>query len=515
MISAVISITVQATEQKNIFRRGTQAELRSLDPQFVVGNSAGAMMYDLFEGLVSVNANGELEPGAAKSWVISDDGLTYTFKLREGLRWSDGAPLGAQDFVYSLRRIVNPENALRGAGTIFPILNARAINRGDKLTTELGVRALDALTLEITLGSPAPFFIDMLAGYPASAIPRHAIEEHGTQWSMPGNMVTSGAYVLVEWLSNTHYKLVKNPYYREAEKVQIDAVYYYPIPDKDTAVKRYRANELDVTLNVPLTRLEWFRKNMPEETKTSTSSGLKYLIINTKRPPLDDVRVRQALSISMNRKVIAEKILRDGSPPITNLVPAEMPNYGPNPASFAEQPYDQRAEEAKHLLADAGFSASHPLRFNFEVLPGEKPRRVAVALQAMWRSIGAEAKLVNIGSQGYRKLLRTGDFSVAWYTYFAPYSDATAFLLLLRSESLQNYSGYNNPEFDRLLSAANDITDVHSRATYLRQAEQLALADYPLIPLYTPARVYLVSKRVQGWMNHNQPHLARHLSIIN
>ncbi len=512
VLCAVVTLA-QAADEKMVLRRGTQAELRSLDPQVVIGNSAGAMMYDLFEGLVTVDPDGKLVPGAAESWTISTNGLIYTFTLREGLRWSDGSPLGAQDFVYSLRRIVNPKNALRGAGVIFPILNANAINRGDKPPSELGVRALDALTLEITLESPAPFFIDMLAAYPTAAVPRQTIEEHGAQWTMPGNMVTSGTYVLVEWLSNTHYKLVKNPYYREAGKARIDEVYYYPIPDKDTAVQRYRAHELDVTLNVPLSRLEWFMKNMPDETKSSTSLGLKYLIVNTKRPPLDDVRVRKALSISINREVIAEKILRDGSPPLTSLVPAAMPGYGPNPASFADQPYAQRTEEAKRLLAAAGFSAGHPLQFDLEVLPGENVRRVAVALQAMWRGIGADVKLVNIGSQGYRKMLRTGDFSVSWYTYFAPFSDATAFLLLLQSESLGNYSGYNNPEFDRMLSAANDITDPESRAEHLRQAEQLALADFPVIPLFTPARVYLVSKRVHGWIEHNEPHLARHLSI--
>lgn len=514
LVVVTASGIVQAGD-KTVLRRGTQAELRSLDPQVVIGNTAGAMMYDLFEGLVTVGADGQPLPGAAESWTMTDDGRTYVFRIREGLHWSDGVPLDARDFVYSLRRIVDPKNALRGAGAIFPIRNATAITRGEKPITDLGVRAVDPLTLEITLDNPAPFFIDMLASFAASPVPRHVIEKHGAQWSMPGKMVTSGAYVLDEWLSNTHYKLVRNPHFRDAENVQIDEVYYYPLLDKDTAVQRFRAGELDITLNIPPNRLDWFKKNMPDEIRDYPALGVRYLIVNTERPPLDDGRVRRALSISINREVIAEKILRDGSLPVTNIVPAAMPGYGPNPAPFAEQPYEQRVAEAKRLVAEAGFGARRPLRFSLEILPGEAPRRVAVALQAMWRALGAEVSIVNIGTKGHQKALSTGDFGLAWYTYFVPFSDATAFLLLLESESNRNYSNYRNTEFDTMLSAANDIVDPAERTAFLRQAEQLALADFPVFPLFTPMRVYLVSQRVRGWVNHTEPHLARHLSVID
>ncbi len=510
----IVAGVVQAGD-KTALRRGTQAELRSLDPQVVIGNSAGAMMYDLFEGLVTVSADGQLLPGAAESWTVTDGGRTYVFRIREGLRWSDGATLDARDFVYSLQRIVDPKNALRGAGAIFPIRNATAITRGEKPATELGVRAIDPLTLEISLDNPAPFFIDMLASFAACPVPRHAIERYGAQWSMPGNMVTSGAYVLEEWISNTHYKLVKNPWFRDVDNVRIDEVYYYPLLDKETAVQRFRAGELDITLDVPPNRLDWFKKNMPTETKNYPALGVRYLVVNTERPPLDDVRIRRALSISINREVIAEKILRDGSLPVTNIVPAALPEYGPNPAPFAEQPYEQRLAEANRLVAEAGFGAERPLRFTMEILPGEGPRRVAVALQAMWRALGAEVTIVNIGTKGHQKALATGDFGLSWYTYFVPFSDATAFLLLLESDSNRNYSKYHNTEFDAMLTAANDIADPAERIAFLRRAEQLALADFPLIPLFTPMRVYLINQRVHGWINHTEPHLARHLSVVD
>ncbi len=504
---------VGAAVDPTVLRRGTASELRSLDPQAAIGNSAGALMYDLFEGLVTVDGQGQLIPGAAGSWAISDDGLTYTFFIRQGLRWSDGVPLTAEDFVYTLRRIVKPDNALRGAGTISPIRNALAINRGKTPPSELGVKALDATTLVITLEHPAPYFIDMLAAFPAAAVPRHVIEKHGFEWTMPGNMVGSGAYVLDEWISSTHYKLVRNPHFRDAGQVQIDEVYYYPIPDKETAVMRFRVGELDVTLNVPPNRLKWLQQNLPDKLRISSKLGIRYLIVNTTRPSLNDVRVRKALSLSVNREIIASQILKDGSEPAYNLVPSAMPGYGPNPAPFKDTPYEQRLAEARQLLAEAGFDAGNPLRFTVHFRPVEDARRVVVALQAMWRGIGADVELVNIGSQGKAKILAAGEFDMALFTYYVPFSDAMAFLRLLEAGSFRNYSRYDNPEFDQMLATADKYRDPSERAAYLKRAEQLAISEHPVIPLFVPARIYLVSDRVRGWEDHTEPHLARHLSV--
>lgn len=514
-LAASIPNAAIAADAGSILRRSTANELRSLDPQAVIGNSGGALMYELFEGLVTVDQSGKPVPGVAESWTRSDDGLTYEFKLRKGLRWSDGAPLTAEDFVYSWQRVVDPKNALRGAGTLFPVKNAVAITRGQKSAEALGVKAKDALTLEVTLQDPAPYFIDILAGFPAAPVPRHVIQKHGASWTKPGNFVGNGAYILDKWVPNTYYRLVRNPEFREAKQVRIDEVFYYPIPDRSTGEKRFRAGELDVVLNVSPNRLAWLQEHMPDELRRTSSLGIRYLIINTKRAPFTDVRVRKALSIALDREIIAARILKDGSEAAYGIVPGTMPAYGKNTPLFQSQPYAQRLEEAKKLLAAAGFSTRKPLRFTLDYQNVEDGRRVAVALQSMWRSIGADVQLTTTGFESKDSSMRSGDFDVSWFTFYAPYSDATAFLYLLEANNSRNYSQYSNPEFDEMLRTANRMQDPVARGAYLKQAEQLALSAYPVIPLFVPGRTYLVSKRVEGWENHMDTHLARHLSLRN
>ena len=512
-LGAWLANPASAADNKSTLRRGTANELRSLDPQAVIGNSGGALMYELFEGLVTEDRNGKLVPGASASWSRSDDGLTYTFKLRQGLRWSDGVPITAEDFVYSWRRVVDPKNALRGAGTLFPVKNAVAITRGQKAPESLGVKARDALTLEVILEDPAPYFTDILAGFPTAPVPRHVVEKYGSSWTKPGNIVGNGAYVLDKWVPNTYYKLAKNPNFRDASQVSIDEVFYYPIPDRNTGEKRFRAGELDVVLNIPPNRLAWLRKNMPDELHSTSALGIRYLIINTKRAPFTDIRVRKALSIAIDREIIAARILKDGSEAAYNLVPPAMPRYGRNPAPFGSQPYPQRLDEAKKLLAAAGFSGSKPLRFTLDYQNLEDGRRVAVALQSMWRSIGADVQLTTTGFENKDTSMRNGDFDVSWFTFYAPYSDATAFLYLLEANNARNYSKYSNPEFDEMLRTANRMHDPVERAAFLKKAEQLALSAYPVIPLFVPSRTYLVSKRVQGWDDQMDSHMARYLSL--
>jgi oligopeptide transport system substrate-binding protein len=513
LLGAWLTNPAAAADNKSSLRRGTANELRSLDPQAVIGGSGGALLYELFEGLVTEDQSGKLVPGVSESWSRSEDGLTYTFKLRKGLRWSDGVPITAEDFVYSWRRVVNPENALRGAGTLFPVKNAVAITRGEKAPDSLGVKARDALTLEVSLEDPAPYFTDILAGFPTAPVPRHVVEKYGSSWTKPGNIVGNGAYSLDKWVPNTYYRLAKNPYFRDANQVSIDEVFYYPIPDRSTGEKRFRAGELDVVLNIPPNRLAWLKKNMPDELHTTSALGIRYLIINTKRQPFTDVRVRKALSIAIDREIIATSILKDGSEAAYNLVPPAMPRYGRNPAPSANQPYTQRLAEARKLLAAAGFSSSKPLRFTLDYQNLEDGRRVAVALQAMWRSIGADVQLTTTGFENKDTSLRNGDFDVSWFTFYAPYADATAFLYLLEANNARNYSKYSSHDFDEMLRAANRMHDPVERAAYLKKAEQLALSAHPIIPLFVPSRTYLVAKRVQGWDDQMDTHMARYLSL--
>lgn len=502
-----------AATAKSVLHRGTANEPPTLDPQAAIGNTAGALMYELFEGLMTVDRHGKLVPGVAESYTRSADGLTYTFKLHGNLKWSDGTPLTSADFIYSWKRILDPKNALRGAGTLFPVKNATAITRGQKAVDTLGVTAVDPLTLKVQLEAPTPYFTDILAGFPTAPVPRHAIEKYGSEWTKPGKIVGNGAYMLVERVANTYYRLVRNVNYREAAQTKIDEVYYHPVADRDTAELRFRAGELDIILDTSPNRLAWLRENLPDALHMTSSLGIRYLVVNTAKPPLDDVRVRKALSLSIDREGLASKILRDGSDPSWQMVPPAMPGYGLNLPAFKDQPQAQRLAEARRLVAAAGYGSGKPLKFTLEYLNVEEARRIAVALQAMWRPLGAQVELSSAGYQGNVRNLRTGNYNIAWFTYYAPYSDATAFLHLLETGDARNYSGYANPKFDQMLDQSDTMAPGAPRLNALRQAEQLALADFPVIPLFIPARVYLVGKRVQGWEDHLEIHPARFLSI--
>ena len=309
-LAALLLVPLTAPEA-SVLRRGTNDELPTFDPQYVVGNSAGAIMYDLFEGLVSRAPDASLVPAVAESWSVSEDGTVYTFRLRDSAKWSDGRAITAADFVYSFKRMLDPNSGTRGASALFPVLNATAISMGAEPLESLGVKALDPRTLEITLEGPAPYFISLLASYSNAPVPAHVIEEHGRKWTQPGTMVSSGAYMLEEVVTNTYYKLVRNPHYHAADKVEIREVMYYPVPSPATSLKRYLAGELDVILNIPFNQYEILRRTRPEEFQLARGIGLGYLSVNNTLPPFDDVRVRKALSLAIDRDVIVDRLPQD------------------------------------------------------------------------------------------------------------------------------------------------------------------------------------------------------------
>lgn len=497
----------------SVLRRGTNNELPTFDPQYLIGNSAGAIMYDLFEGLVTRTPDGAIAPAIAESWSVSEDGTIYTFQLRKNARWSDGKRITAEDFVWSYKRMLDPQSGTRGASALFPILNAWNISLGEKPVDALGVKAITPSTLEITLDGPAPYFIRMLASYSNAPVPRHAIEAYGRRWTQPGNMVTNGAYVLNKVVTNTYYQLVKNPHYHGAGKVTIDEVIYYPVPSPTTSLKRYLAGELDVILNIPFNQYDNLRKTRPEEFRLARGIGLCYLAINNTRPPFDDVRVRKALSLSIDRDVIVERLLRSGDEPAYSVVPNAIWDSPAESPDFSRKSQEERWEEARGLLAEAGFNRSNPLRFTFHFAPVEKDRRLAVAYRSMWQRAGVDVELATAGA---RDLINRGsarDYQVMRLTYYSIFPDPVSFFALVKGDSFRNYSGYSNADINERLTIADTIRSPEERMAYLREIEETVMGDFPVIPTYFPSRAFLVNERVQGWKNTYTPKMARDLSI--
>lgn len=499
--------------EAGVLRRGTNVELPSFDPQYVIGNSAGAIMYDLFEGLVTRAPDGSIVPAIAESWTISEDGRVYTFQLNENAKWSDGRQITADDFVWSYQRILDPMSGTRGASALFPVLNAWGISLGEKPVDALGVKAISPTTLEIILDGPAPYFIHLLASYSNAPVPRHAIEKHGRKWTQPGNMVTNGAYVLNKVVTNTYYQLVKNSHYHGADRVSIEEVFYYPVPSPTTSLKRYLAGELDVILNIPSNQYESLRKDRPEEFRLARGIGLCYLVVNNTLPPFDDLRVRKALSLSIDRDVIVEKLLRTGDEPAYSVVPNAIWGSAGEPPGFTGMTQDERWAEARRLLAEAGFNRGNPLRFTFNFAPVEKDRRLAVAYRSMWQQAGIDAELETAGARDLMNRAASRDYQVMRLTYYSIFPDPVSFFALVRGDSFRNYSGYSNADINERLVIADTIRSPEERTAYLREIEQRVMADFPVIPTYFQSRAFLVNKRVQGWRNTYTPKMARDLSV--
>ena len=351
----------RASLDPHTLNRGNGAEPDSIDPHKASGQWENNIIGDMFMGLMTENAAASPVYGAAESYTVSGDGLTYTFKIRDH-KWSDGVPVTAHDFVYSFRRILDPKTAAQYASILYPIKNAEAVNAGKKKPDQVGVRAIDDRTLEITFNFQVPYLPELLTHYTTFAVPKHVVEKHGDDWLKPENVATNGPYVLKEWLPNDHITLVKNPMFHDRDSVKIATVNFYPTQDSSAALKRFRGGDFDlVTDSIPPQQIDWLRANLPRELRLWSFILTQYVQFNTKRKPFDDVRVRRALSLAIDREVMTAKVLRAGERPAYSLVPPGMPTYpGKAQFDFKSMAQNARLAKAKDLLAQAGLTPASP-----------------------------------------------------------------------------------------------------------------------------------------------------------
>ena len=446
---AAAALTASASAEV-VLNRGNIAEPGSLDPQKYSTTYETEIQRDLFEALVAVGPDGRLIPGSAERWSASADGRTYTFKLRSGLKWSDGVAMTATDFVYGIRRAVDPATHSWYANLLYNIKNAKAINEGKMKVETLGVSAPDAQTVVINLIDPSPTLAILMSNAGLSPAPKHVVDKFGAGWTKPGHMVSNGAYMLAEWRPYDHIKLVKNPHYRDAARVKIDAVNFYPTEDDGAAVKRLRAGELDVNMRFPPNEIDQLKRTLPPGTvRASPSIGVMYLVPNFKKPPFNDVRVRRALSLAIDREAIVNQILRNGELASYSLVVPSIAQYTPVALDFKGKTLAARQAEARALLAAAGYTAQRPLTFELNHRVGLANKRVMIAVQNMFKAVGVEASLSASDVTVHYNKLRVGDFAFAdagWYG-FGPDPEYFTYLLLSGSTEI-NYGSYANPAFD-------------------------------------------------------------------
>ena len=516
---APVALTANSVAAQVVYNRGSSAEPATLDPHKTTTVAEGDILRDVYEGLVAHDAKANVVPGVAESWTTSADGKVWTFKLRANAVWSNGDPVKASDFVFSLRRLVDKETAAEYASMLFPVLNAESINKGEKKLEELGVKAIDDRTLEVTLGAPTPYFLQMLTHQTMSPVHPASVAKFGKDFSKPENAVVNGPYLVKEVVPNSYVRLVKNPKFREAALVKIDVVNYVPTEDRSTGLRRFQAGEVLSYNDVPADQLKFIRANLGKQFRLAPYLGTYYFVFNTKKAPFDDVRVRKALSLVVDREFLAEEIWGGTMIPAYSMVPPGTDNYAGGPAlyDFKDKTMLEREDMAKALLKAAGYgpggkSINLEIRFN----TSENHRKTSVALADMWKPLNIEVKYVNTDTKTHYAFLRQkGDFDVARAGWIADYSDPQNFLFLLESNNAAlNYATYSNPAYDALMKSAGAEADIVKRAALLKQAETIMLADEPYLVLLTYSSKNLLSDKVVGWEdNALDIHPSRYLSI--
>lgn len=508
-----------------VLHRGNGAEPDTIDPHRSSGTWENNIIGDMFIGLYTDAADGSAIPGVIEAGpeghAISEDGLIHTFRLRDDIVWSDGTPLTSDDFVFAMRRILDPETAARYASILYILKNARDINNGRAPLDTLGVRAIDPQTLEITTAEPAPYLQELLTHYTAFPVPRHVVEEHGDDWIKPQNIAVNGPYKLDEWVPNSFIRLVRNPLFFDNDNVSIDTVYFYPILDASVALRRFRAGEIDVNITTsgfPAQQIEWVRDNLPGEGVIHNQLSTNYVAFNTEKPPFDDKRVRQALSMALDREILAKSIYKSGYVPAYGFVPPGINNYTNAPQySFKGQSQEERLSAARALLEAAGFGPDTPLRFEMRYRESIDNRRASVAMQAMWKQIAdwVDVDITNTEPKVHYNDMESGNFEVGEVGWVADFSDPVNFLFLLDSESGQlNYSNYTNPDYDALLEQAGRTLDLEERAEILEQAEQIILEDAPVSSNAFGATRMLIGDHVKGVVpNAVQIHRTRFITL--
>jgi ABC-type oligopeptide transport system substrate-binding subunit len=494
---------VTAAEVERLVR-GNGPEPDSLDPQRARNVESANVLRDVLEGLTAIGRDGEPVPAAAERWETSADGLSWTFTLRDGLRWSNGDAVVADDFAAALRRLVDPATASQYAQIVDVIRGANEIIQGRRPASELGVQAVDARTLVVDLATRAPYLPGLMSHWSTFPVHRATLVRAGDGFMKPGIAVTNGPFLLEAWVQGSHVDLVANPRYWNASAVQLPAVRWVTNNDSAVEYRRYRSGEIHVTAVVPPAQFEQVRAEHGAELRIGPQLGTYFYGFNLEREPFrSQPGLRRALSLVIDRQKLVETVTRVGERPGHGWVPPGTFDYTPQAFDYASLPMQARVAEARRLYAAAGYSARRPLRFELRYNSGDVHNRVAVAVAQMWKeSLGVEATLAADEFRVLQQDIDAGRADVFRLAWIGDYNDAYTFLQYFRSGFGINTARYRSAAYDSLLDEAAVAPDTASRRAKLEAAERLLLADHPILPLYFYVTKHLVSPRVVGWYDN-------------
>jgi oligopeptide transport system substrate-binding protein len=482
---------------------GNAAEPADLDPNTMVAFTDSQIGYALFEGLTKLDARTSLAaPALAERWDVSPDGLLYTFHLRRNARWSNGDPVTAEDFVYSFHRVLTPSFGALYSYMLWPIRNAEAFNAG-RVTdfSQVGAKALDAGTLQLALERPTPYLPALASHTTWLPVHRPVIEkfgrmdEKGTRWTRPGNLVGNGAFALAEWVPNARIAVVRNPFYWDAASTRLNRVEFYPFERPDIEDLSYRSGQLHATYDLPMSKVDAYRTHRPVDLRVDKVLSTYYLFINVHRPPFDNVKLRLALAHALDREALSRDVTKGIYPAARCLTP---PNCGG---------YTARAQvtddfgEARRLLAEAGYPEGRGLPpVEVQCYETEVPLRMLEAIQAMWlKELGVRITISQLEQKTLFQNQQERNYSISFSGWTADFMDPVTFLGTMLTGGGNNWAGWSNRDFDNLLGEASNTADNARRFELFQEAEAILLDEAPLIPLYFRSQVYAISPSVRGW----------------
>ncbi|MDD2919190.1 peptide ABC transporter substrate-binding protein [Rhodoferax sp.] len=512
--AATVPAGVQLHASQTLIRNNG-SEPETLDPALAESVGANNLTRDLFEALTANDADGKIVPGVAESWKRVD-ATTWVFKLRKNAKWSNGDPVTADDFVFGIRRFVDPKTASTYAATygIF-LANGAAVVKGDKPSSDIGVKALDKLTLEVKTAFPVSFLPDVMSNNNLGPIHKASLEKNGKDWTKPGLLVSNGAYTLKEWQVNNRLVLEKNPQYWDAANVQLTRVTYLPIEDGNADVKLYESGENEWVYQLPPGTFEKYKSQYPKEIRISPMLGLRYYSYHTQNPVFKDVRVRKALSMVIDRDILAQRVTADGQIPAYSVIVKGTNGADVTPYEWATWPMAKRVAEAKALLEQAGVKPGSKFVFSYNT--SEYHKKMAIFAASEWKTkLGLSIETESMEFKVLLKKRHDGEFQMARNGWVADYNDASTFLTLIECDSDQNNNFNCNRKAQELINQGSQSTDQAKRKTLLTQASKMIMDDYPIIPLLQYSSPRLVKSYVGGYslLNAQDRFRSKDLYII-
>ena len=494
----------ESKKEAKILRTNNGSEPGSLDPALAQGTHESWVLDHTFEGLMKIDPELKVVPGMAKEYMISDDSLTYTFTLRDDIKWSNGDPVTAHDFEFAWKRALDPELASDYAHQLYYIKGGEAYNTGEGTVDDVLVKALDDKTLEVTLEAPTAYFLELTAFYTLYPVNKKVVESDPDWAKNAGTHVSNGPFTLTEWEHNATIKIRKNENYYDSASVKLDGVDFDIIDDENTTWQKYEGGDYDFLTPLPQAVVAQMKDNNNPELIIGAEVGTYYYNLNSKVKPFNNIKVRRGLSMTLDRQTIVDKIAQGGQIAAEGVVPFGLPDEnGKEYRDAVGKLVEYNVEEGKKLflegLAEEGMKIEDFKNIVILYNTSEAHKKIAQAAQEMWRvNLGIEIQLENVDFQVKLDREKAGDYHISRAGWIGDYMDPITFIELWESTSSFNDSKYNSPEYDQLVKIAKTSPDPNERFDAMRKAEQIVMEDMPIVPVYFYTQPYAQKSYVTG-----------------